>query len=492
MRGRRTEALVCLMLALFFALCPAALLPYAAAEEKIYYIAPELPSDVEPYDPEHPEDLYEDQLYAKSAILIEAGSGEVIFEKDADATMYPASTTKIMTVLLGIMMGDMNQTVYLSQTAADIGEGSSDMGLDVGESINFKDLLYGTMIRSANEGANLIAETLYGSVQAFAEVMNEAAAMYGCTNTHFANANGLHDPNHYTTARDMARIAQAAMQNETFRDIAKTYTYHLPRSNLHSSRVLTSSSRAFFNPSLEENDAYYPYAIGIKTGYTDAAGHCFVGAAERDGVELISVVFYTTDSGRWSDTVKLMEYGFSQFVSMTPAELYAQNPITVETSGFSLDDEGYGRLELNVQARSGSREVSIVATKAEMETMARNLRQTVLIEYSRDFAAPIQQGEVMGTMTYYPSDGGSAVTYDLVASRTILRRENAPLSLEEIENEVYANPNPFPPLSAELVIMILLPVGGVFVGLRLLMRLLRRTGRHKKGRVPRPRNRFYR
>ena len=139
--------------------------------------------------------------------------------------MYPASTTKIMTVLLGIMMGDMNQTVYLSQTAADIGDDSSDMGLDVGESINFKDLLYGTMVRSANEGANLIAETLYGSVPAFAEVMNEAAAMYGCTGTHFANANGLHDPNHYTTARDMAKIAQAAMQNETFRDIAKTYTY---------------------------------------------------------------------------------------------------------------------------------------------------------------------------------------------------------------------------------------------------------------------------
>lgn len=316
--------------------------------------------------------------------------------------------------------------------------------------------------------------------------------MYGCTGTHFANANGLHDPNHYTTARDMAKIAQAAMQNETFRDIAKTYTYSLPASNLHSARVLTSSSRAFFNPSLEENDAYYPYAIGIKTGFTNAAGHCFVGAAERDGVELISVVFYTTADGRWTDTVKLMEYGFSQFVSMTPAELYAENPIMVETSGFSLDDEGYGRLELNVQARSGSREVSIVATKAEMESMARNLRQTVLIEYTRDFAAPIQAGEVMGTMTYYPTDGGSPVTYDLVASRTIARRENAPLSLEEIVEQVYADPNPFPPLSAELVVMIFLPVGGVFVAIRILMRVFRRTGRHRKGRVPRPRNRFYR
>ena len=124
--------------------------------------------------------------------------------------------------------------------------------------------------------------------------------------------------------------------------------------------------------------------------------------------------------------------------------------------------------------------------------MARNLRQTVLIEYSRDFAAPIEQGETMGTMTYYPSDGGSAVVYNLVAGRTIRKRENAPLSLEEIEAEVYADPNPFPPVSAELVMMILLPVAGVFVGFRLLMRLLRKTGRHKKGRVPKPRNRFYR
>ena len=119
MHSRRLGALFCLLLSMLIALCPAALPLYAAAEEDvIYYIAPELPSDVEPYDPEHPEDLYEDQLYAKSAILIEASSGEVIFEKNADATMYPASTTKIMTVLLGIMMGDMNQTVYLSQTAA--------------------------------------------------------------------------------------------------------------------------------------------------------------------------------------------------------------------------------------------------------------------------------------------------------------------------------------------------------------------------------------
>lgn len=490
MKPRFWIRFVCLALAV----CTARLIPALSLAEEVSYVAPKLSSDAEPYDPEHPEELEADQLYAKSAILIEASTGEAIFEKNADDVMYPASTTKILTILLGVMMGDMNQTVYLTETdmqGIEVGV-DADMDLEVGESINFKDLLYGTFIRSANEGANLIAESVAGNIPAFVDMMNQAAALYGCTSTNFVNPNGLHDDNHYTTARDMAKIAQAAMQNDTFRDIAKSYTYALPKSNLHRARVLTHSSRRFFNPSLEDNEYYYPYAIGIKTGYTSRAGYCFVGAAERDGVELISVVFYTTDAGRWTDTQKLMEYGFSQFVSVTPQELYAENPIVVETSGFSLDDEGYGRLQLNAIPQSGARTVNIVATKAELETMARNLRQTVLIEYTRDFVAPITEGETMGTMTYYPSDGGSAVSYNLVASRSVTRRENAPMSLEEIEAEVYADPNPFPPLSAELVLMVFLPVAGVFLGFKLLGRLFHRNGHHKKGRVPKPRNRFYR
>lgn len=483
----------CLCLCVALLLC-AAFAQTSLAEEPVRFIAPKLDSNATPYDPEHPELLEEGQLYAKSAILINAKTGEAIFEKDADAVMYPASTTKILTVLLGIMMGDMNETVYLSESDMyGIEEGDSTMDLEVGESINFQDLLYGTFIRSANEGANLIAESVSGSIDAFVAVMNEAAAMYGCTNTHFANPNGLHDDTHYSTVRDMAKLAQAAMQNETFRDIAKAYTYQLPASNVHRARVLTHSSRRFFNPSLEDNEFYYPYANGIKTGFHSRAGYCFVGSAEKDGIELISVVFYTTENGRWTDTKKLMDYGFSQFVSMTPQQLYLENPITVETSGFSLDDPGYGRLELGVRARTGTRSVYIVATKDEMASMARNLRQTVMIEYTRDFTAPIEQGEVLGTMTYYPTDGGSAVTYDLVASRSIQRRENAPLSLEEIEALVYADPNPFPPLSAEIVLMVVLPVGGVVVVIRLLRRLLHKgNGHHKKSRVPKPKNRFYR
>ncbi|MEG0049877.1 MAG: D-alanyl-D-alanine carboxypeptidase family protein [Clostridia bacterium] len=475
---------------------PLSYLPTAAAEtvpeEEVRFVPPKLPADAPPYDPEKPEDLQSEQLYAKSAILIEASTGSVIFEKNADDVMFPASTTKIMTVLLGIMMGDMTQKVVMTESAAYVESGSATIPLDVGEDINFKDLLYATMVRSGNDGANLIAETIGGDIPTFVEQMNKAAQMYGCTSTNFVNPHGLHDDNHYTTARDMAKIAKAAMENEMFRDIVKTYNYSLPGSNLRRARVLLGTSEQFLNPNITDNEFYYPYGIGIKTGNTARAGQCFVGAAEKDGVELISVVFYTTQNGRWTDTKKLMEYGFTQFVSMTPQQMYNQNPILVETSGFSLEDKNMGRLELEIKPTEGARTVQIVATKAEMEAMARNIKQTALIEYTRDFTAPIEKGEVMGILTYYPADGGSAVVYNLIAQRTILRRENAPKSIEEIEAEVYADPNPLPPLTVELAFLILLPLVVLFLLIRLLLHFLRKTGRHKKGRVPKPRNRYFR
>lgn len=136
--------------------------------------------------------------------------------------------------------------------------------------------------------------------------------------------------------------------------------------------------------------------------------------------------------------------------------------------------------------------MNIIGTKSDLEAMARNLSQTVLIEYTRDFSAPIEKGEVMGTMTYYPTDGGSPVVYDLIAGRTIQRRDNAPLTLEEIEAEVKADPNPLPPLSVELALVVLTPFAVIFLIIHLIRRALHKTGRHKKSRVPRPRNRYFR
>ena len=191
---------------------------------------PTLSPNAEKYDPEHPEELSADQLYALSAILVSADTGEVIFEKDPDTVRYPASTTKILTVLLGIMMvDDLYEYVTVSDSAVAIPADSSSMHLKAGEEIRFIDVLYGTMLLSGNDGANVIAETVSGSIPAFVDLMNSTAEMYGCISTHFANPHGYHDDSHYSTARDLSVIARQAMQNDQFREIASAVSWTIPK-----------------------------------------------------------------------------------------------------------------------------------------------------------------------------------------------------------------------------------------------------------------------
>ena len=462
----------------------------AVAESTDQIVEPTLPPDAVRYDEEHPEELDEDMLYATSAVLMEAKGGTVIFDKNGDQIMYPASTTKIMTVLLCLMMEeDLNQTVTISETAMDIPSDSSTMGLTAGEEIPLIDLLYGTMMLSANEGANAIAEVVSGSISGFVDLMNQTAEILGCTNTHFANPHGYHNENHYTTAHDMAIIARAAMQNETFREIVSCTSYEIGKTNIHRAHTITTRSRILVAPTEEsENRYYYQYATGIKTGSHSMAGYCFVGSAEKDGVELISVVFYTSSSGRWTDTKKLFEYGFSQYVSVTPIDLYNMNPISINLTNYSTSDKGMGVVDLNCSLAEGSTGVSITATQEQVTTMARNLRNTVLIQYTRDFTAPVAAGEIMGTLTYF-EDTGTAHVYNLTAARSVDERENAPKTLEQIINEVESDPNPFPRLTPELVFNLLAPFAVLFLVIRLLRRLIRRR-RKNRDRTPRPKSRY--
>ncbi len=451
---------------------------------------PTLNPDATPYDAEHPENLDPDQLYGLSAILVTGDKGEVIFEKDAYTIRYPASTTKILTVLLGIMMvDDLTQEVEVSPTAMDIPADSSNMGLHEGEKIRYIDVLYGTMMLSGNDGANVIAETVSGSIPAFVDLMNRTAAAFGCVNTHFANAHGYHDDNHYTTAYDMALIAREAMKNETFREIAATVTYSIPRTNITRARTITTKSEYMLTGSEESpNKYYYPDATGIKTGSHSHSGYCFVGSATRKGVDLISVVFFTGKRARWADTIKLMNYGFSQYVSITPIELYQMSPLTIETSSYSTADSNRGRIQLTAKVHEGSAGTTIVATKSEVEQMAANIQSTLLIQYTRDFVAPVTAGEIMGTMTYF-GDNGSAYVYDLVASRSVAARENAPKTLEQIEAETYADPNPFPPLNADMVILILMPF--LLMGILVLIILrIRKQRRNRRRKTPHPVSRY--
>lgn len=441
---RRMTRWLCLLMALW--------LPFAALAEETPYAT--IDPNAAPYDAEHPEDLSPDQLAAVSAILIEESSGMVIFEKNADQLMFPASTTKIMTTLLCILSGNLDDTTTVSANAVNsTPEGSSRLGVREGEEIVVRDLLYGTMITSGNDGANVIAEYVSGSIPEFVNLMNQAASVYGMTNTHFANPHGFQDDTHYTTARDLATLAREAMKNDTFRDIAQTTSYTMPRTNEQRSRTVSLSRDIRAN----EYSEYYSYATGIKTGTTNAASYCFVGSASKDGVDLISVVLYSGYYDRWRDTKKLFEYGFANYVSVTPIELYNMNPIWVQTSGYSLDDTNMGKLDLNCVQTNPSASVKIVTTKEDKERMASNLRDIVLIDYTRDFAAPITAGEVVGTMTYFP-ENQDPVVYNLVASRTIARREGSPKTLQQIAAETEADPNPFPPLSIWLVLLFLSPL----------------------------------
>lgn len=473
--------------ALVFALCIiGCLLPAYAIEIP----EPTLSPEANKYDAEHPELLYEDQLYAASAILIEASTGQVIFEKSPDVVMYPASTTKILTALLALEYGDLDQMCTVSENAITFYEDDvTTIDLRAGETVPLRELLYAALVKSANDAANVIAETIGGDMTTFVAMMNQKAAELGCDSTNFTNANGLHNDFHYTTARDMARITQEAMKNETFRQMVATLNYTMPATNQMRSRSFSNSNRLMVAPTAEKaNKYYFPEAIGVKTGTTTMAGYCFVGAAEREGVELISVLFFTGENARWADTIKLMNYGFSQYVSVTPIDLYNMNPITVDTKNFSLEDTNMGRLPLTCVAQDASNTTKIIATPDEVELMAANLKGTMLFEYSREFLAPITAGEVMGTMTYFP-EKGNPVVYNLLAARSIDRRANAPKTLEEIVAETEADPNPFPPFTFEMGMYIAVPVIGLYIFIKIMRKVVHRR-RVRNARMPKPTTRY--
>ncbi len=449
---------------------------------------PTLSPDAPDYDPEHPEDLTPDQLYAASAILMTQDKAEVIFEKDADARRYPASMTKILTVLLGIMfVDDLDQMVTVTSSALNIPADSSTMYLKEDEEVRFIDILYGTMLLSANDGANVIAETVSGDIPHFVALMNQTAELYGCTNTHFVNAHGYHDDDHYSSAHDIAIIAREAMKNDIFREIAGTVTYHLPRTNKQRARTITTKTEYMLTGTEEKpNKYYFPYATGIKTGSHSKSGYCFCGAASKEGVELVSVVMYTGKRARWADTIKLMNYGFSQYVSVTPVDLYNMNPIIIETSNYSTSDTNRGKIQLTCTPLEGS--AVIVATQSEVKRMAANLRDLVLIQYTRDFQAPVDAGEQMGTMTYFPEKGDPAV-YSLTASRGVAVRDNVPKTLEQIIEETYADPNPFPPFGFELA-MILFGPPLLLIGLIVFLVVRHKKKGPRRMRAPKPVNRY--
>ena len=449
------------------------------------------------YNAEHPEALTESDITAVSFILIEQESGDVIMEREPDRIMFPASTTKIMTVLLGILSSDdLNQTVTVSYNGskdgvrAQLDPDSSLLGLIEGEEIVMKDLLYGTILRSGNDAAITIAEHVSGTEAAFVDLMNYTTQQFGMTNTHFMNSHGLHNDYHYTTARDLATLSQIAMENEVFADIVREPSYNMPKTNMQRARTITTGHRIMQEiRNGEPNSYYYQYATGIKSGTTDAAGHCYVGSAEKDGVKLISVVLYSEDQyDVYRDTKRLFEYGFSQYTHTTLTEMYLQNPLKVYTSGYDRNDIGLGELELSASPVDPTRTVEISGTYAEIEQMTEDLRDLVLVQYTRELKAPIMAGEIIGKMTYV-TEKGDAIEYNLLATRSVLARQNRPPSLADIIAATEADPNPFPPITVEIVLILLSPLL-IVTAVVLIIRAFVRSYKRHYARLPKNKNRY--
>lgn len=278
------------------------------------------------------------EIGSESAIVMEEKTGTVLFEKNADEVHYPASITKIMTAYVALKYGNMSDVVTFSKEAVFNTEGSS-IARDVGEQMTLEQCMYGMLLESANECAYAIAEHVAGDIDSFVNLMNEEAAALGCTNSHFANPHGLPDDNHYVSARDMALIAQAAWQNETFRIMTGTTRYEIPPTNKHSEITYLQNHNEMINPYKTRN-YLYEYCVGGKPGYTMVAKSTLVTYAKKGDMTLICVVMYADRPAHWEDSINLYEYCFSNFSMANVAE--NENRIKVsDVSKGSLNTNDY-------------------------------------------------------------------------------------------------------------------------------------------------------
>ncbi len=328
---------------------------------------------------------------AASAVLMEAESGAVLYEKDADARRPMASTTKIMTALVAIEENDLAKVVSIPKEAVGV-EGSS-VYLVANEKLTMEQLLYALMLESANDAATAIAILTAGSVADFAVLMNRKATDLGLADTSFENPHGLDGEGHYTTARDLAKLAAYALQNETFRRIVSTYRQAIPLNGEQGIRVLLNHNRLLRS---------YEGCVGVKTGFTKRSGRCLVTAAEREGVTLVAVTLNASDD--WNDHRQMLNYGFDALerVTLLDRDGYVG---TVPTVG--------GVTECLRYAAEGP--VTAVLPKGE-----RDVR--VVYEHFRFYYAPITEGDIIGRMVWYDGDREIA-SVPLVAAETIAKRQ---------------------------------------------------------------------
>ena len=350
--------------------------------------------------------------YSPACILIEANSGKVLYEKNSNTVRYPASTTKIMTAILTMENCELTDIATVSHNAIfSVPSSYVTADLKEGEELTIEQLLNVLLIPSANDAAFVLAEHIGGTVENFANMMNEKAKEIGCLNTHFVNPNGIHNKNHTTTAYDLALMGKYAMQFDKIREIVKKTRYTLPATNKYdkADRIFKTSNELIeVNNSNAKDNYYYENAIGIKTGYTSEAGSCIIAGAKKDNLELIVVVLggQSTKDGlsqRYLDCINLFNYAFENYKVETVQE---KNNVLQQISipGATKDTKN-----LNVIVKD---EISIFTENNSEEEYKPE------IVFNDKLRAPISANSVIGKITYRVGD--DVYSSDLLAQTSVI------------------------------------------------------------------------
>ena len=325
-------------------------------------------------------------ISAQAAILVEAETGEVLYKKNSHQKRPPASTTKIMTGILAIELGDLDDKVVASSNAAN--EGGSSIYLETGEKLTLEEMVYGLLLKSGNDAAVAIAEYIANSVEDFADLMNQKALEVGALNTTFKNPNGLPQEGHLTTAYDLAQIARYSLEDKTFAQIVATPEKRISWPGNDWDRILKNTNRL-----LNLSDTI----DGVKTGYTRRAGKCLVASETRDGQRLISVVLKSNNP--WGETEKLLDYGFENF-----------NRYKLVEKGELLHKFNFNeKHKLGIKA---AKEFNFVSSDVDRINVKRE------VNLNKDLSLPISKGQKIGNLSFYKNDKLLGKV-DLIADREI-------------------------------------------------------------------------
>ena len=309
------------------------------------------------------------RISAGAAVLIEAGSGTVLYAKNADSKRYPASITKILTALITIENCALSDTLVFEGEALDpLPDGYVSIDPSEGEKMSVEDCLNGLLLKSANDAANALAVHKSGTIADFAKIMNRRAEQAGATHTHFTNPSGLADENHYTTPYDMAMIMRACIQHEEFLQIAGSTSYTIPATNTHGARYVEMRHEML----KQGSEFYYPYCKAGKTGFTSASGYTLITYAQKDGVNLIACVMQCEKGEQYRSTRALFDYGFENFRVLTENEAEKDNS-RLTTGSFALNQIQVSRNFTLEKVDSSSVILPKGMTMSDLETVLRYL-----------------------------------------------------------------------------------------------------------------------